>query len=174
MAQRSLHPCGPVEKSCAHCRLVSPENSRRKRMPDLCSLLNTVLIVFLWLLSSWAGFVLTNSGQSFSGLQSPLENLPRSHRHGFYQQRIGAVPSRSLPESTDIHRVSPTSKCWVLSAGYLERKETHEILHPQHGCKCSNRIYKMFQVFGGTELGPGEADNSFRKKKTFELGLKGE
>ena len=32
----------------------------------------------------------------------------------------------------------------------------------------------MFQVFGGTELGPGEADNSFRKKKTFELGLKGE
>lgn len=32
----------------------------------------------------------------------------------------------------------------------------------------------MFQVFGGTELGPGEADNSFRKKMTFELGLQGE
>ena len=118
-AQRSLHPCGPVEKSCAHCKLVSPQNSRRKRTPDLCSLLNTVLIVFLWLLSSWPGFVLTNSGQS---LLSHLENLPRSHCHGFYQQRIGAVPSKSLPESTDIHRVSPMSKCWVLSAGYSERK----------------------------------------------------
>lgn len=32
----------------------------------------------------------------------------------------------------------------------------------------------MFQVFGGTELGPGEADNSFRNKMTFELGLQGE
>lgn len=70
-AQRSLHPCGPVEKSCAYCRLVSPQNSRRKRTPDLCSLLNTVLIVFLWLLSSWPGFVLTNSGQSLLWAPTP-------------------------------------------------------------------------------------------------------
>lgn len=66
----------------------------------------------------------------------------------------------------------PNVGCLVL--GIQRGKETGETLHPQHGCKRNNRIYKMFQVFGGTELGPGEADNSFRKKKTFELGLKGE
>ena len=95
--QYSLHPCGPVELSCAHCSLVSSQDSRQKRTPAFCSLLYTFLIVFLcgcFHHMAGLGFAFTQLS-AVPSLDSTLtQNLCSSHCHGFDQQRTGAVPSK--------------------------------------------------------------------------------
>lgn len=58
--------------------------------------------------------------------------------------------------------------------GIQRGRETYESLQPQPGGRYSTRIYRMFQVFGSTELGPGKVDKGFREKRTFELGSEDE
>lgn len=106
---------------------LSPREQQEENAEPLFSSEHSLNCLSLVAFIMGKALFLTNSGSPSPGLSPLSRTFPGATAMGSTRREV-AVPSRSLPESTDIHRVSPASSAGC-SAGYLERKERTRV-HP--------------------------------------------